>query len=87
VAATAMMFSEGCHAVCRIFLPKSRQSTLISSFFRFPPIPTYGHTPDDVVITKGNKVEKYNKRQEKIQQEIFLVAQCRNVISNLNLWI
>lgn len=30
VAATAIMFSEGCHAVCRIFFVKSKLSTLIS---------------------------------------------------------
>ncbi|KAE8573577.1 hypothetical protein A483_HHAL011532 [Halyomorpha halys] len=37
VAATAIMFSVGCQAVCRIFLLKSKQSTEISSFFLFPP--------------------------------------------------
>lgn len=36
VAATAMIFSCGCHAVCRIFLLKSRHSTVISSFFLLP---------------------------------------------------
>ena len=40
VAATAMMFSCGCHAVCRIFLLKSRQSTKISSRLRFPAVDT-----------------------------------------------
>uniref|UniRef100_A0A2M3ZND8 Putative secreted peptide n=1 Tax=Anopheles braziliensis TaxID=58242 RepID=A0A2M3ZND8_9DIPT len=40
VAATAMMFSSGCQAVCRIRLLKAKQSTLISSFFRLPPVHT-----------------------------------------------
>lgn len=40
VAATAIMFSVGCQAVCRIFLLKSKQSTEISSFFLFPPVQT-----------------------------------------------
>lgn len=35
-----MMFSMGCHAVWRIFLLKSRLSTLISSFFLLPPVHT-----------------------------------------------
>ncbi|MEE6479528.1 hypothetical protein FKM82_012275 [Ascaphus truei] len=35
-----MMFSEGCQAVWRIFLLKSRLSTLISSFLLFPPTQT-----------------------------------------------
>ena len=35
-----MMFSCGCHAVCRIFLLKSKQSTPISSFLRLPPVHT-----------------------------------------------
>ncbi|KAJ8015342.1 hypothetical protein DPEC_G00025120 [Dallia pectoralis] len=37
VAAMAMMFSVGCQAVCKIFLVKSRLSTLMSSLRRFPP--------------------------------------------------
>uniref|UniRef100_A0A6B0U8D6 Putative secreted protein n=1 Tax=Ixodes ricinus TaxID=34613 RepID=A0A6B0U8D6_IXORI len=41
VAATATTFSCGCHAVCRILRLKSRQSTLISSFFRLPPVHTF----------------------------------------------
>lgn len=36
VAATAIIFSVGCHAVCKIFLLKSKQSTVISSFLRLP---------------------------------------------------
>ena len=36
VAATAIEFSSGCHARCRIFLPKSIDSTLRSSFFLRP---------------------------------------------------
>lgn len=36
-----MMFSMGCHAVWRIFLLKSRLSTLISSFFLLPPVHTF----------------------------------------------
>lgn len=40
VVATAMMLSRGCQAVWRIFLLKSRLSTLISSFLRFPPVLT-----------------------------------------------
>ena len=40
VAAIAMMFSVGCHAVCKIFLVKSKLSTLMSSFLRLPPTQT-----------------------------------------------
>ena len=40
MAATAMIFSCGCQAVCRIFLLKSKQSTPISSFLRLPPVQT-----------------------------------------------
>ena len=40
VAATAITFSLGCQAVWSIFLLKSRLSTLISSFFRLPPVDT-----------------------------------------------
>lgn len=43
MAATATTFSDGCHAVCKIFLLKSRQSTLISSFLRLPPVQTLFH--------------------------------------------
>lgn len=35
-----MMFSVGCHAVCKIFLVKSKLSTLMSSFLRLPPTQT-----------------------------------------------
>lgn len=40
VAAIAMMFSVGCHAVCKIFLVKSKLSTLMSSFLLLPPTQT-----------------------------------------------
>lgn len=40
VAATAITLSLGCQAVWRIFLLKSRLSTLISSFFLLPPVDT-----------------------------------------------
>lgn len=40
VAAMAMMFSAGCQAVCRIFLVKSKLSTLMSSRRRLPPTHT-----------------------------------------------
>ncbi|MEE6517048.1 hypothetical protein FKM82_026989 [Ascaphus truei] len=36
----AMMFSVGCQAVCKIFLVKSKLSTLMSSFRLLPPTHT-----------------------------------------------
>lgn len=36
----AMMFSVGCQAVCKIFLVKSKLSTLMSSFLLLPPTQT-----------------------------------------------
>ena len=35
------MLSSGCHAVCRIFLLKSKHSKVISSFFRLPEVATF----------------------------------------------
>lgn len=40
VAAMAMMFSDGCQAMCRIFLVKSRLSTPTSPRRRLPPVYT-----------------------------------------------
>ncbi|TNN57759.1 hypothetical protein EYF80_032037 [Liparis tanakae] len=40
VAAMAMMFSDGCQAMCRIFLVKSRLSTPTSPRRRLPPLYT-----------------------------------------------
>lgn len=40
VAAMAMIFSNGCHAMCRIFLVKSKLSTPTSPRRRLPPVYT-----------------------------------------------
>uniref|UniRef100_A0A1B0AHU6 Uncharacterized protein n=1 Tax=Glossina pallidipes TaxID=7398 RepID=A0A1B0AHU6_GLOPL len=58
VAATAIIFSCGCQAVCRIFLLKSKQSTLILSFFRLPPVQTLRGFSTVFGLTKSREASK-----------------------------
>ena len=60
VAAIAMMFSSGCQPVCKIFLLKSKQSTLISSFLRFPPV----HTFLSLSTVRGLVISRHASRVE-----------------------